>query len=137
MLLQMAVVAVYGDEELRAEQVNHQALLFLAGMTADVDETGGAIVVDNVGVAAAEMVDDAEDAFLVAGNNGVAGGDARVFVIVDGGPAERAHRLPLRAADEDHDLFGGIVVDLAGVDDKRGGQIEIAEVLGNLRGFEH
>ena len=32
---------------------------------------------------------------------------------------------------------GGVVADLAGMDDERGGQVEVAEVLGNLRGFEH
>jgi len=81
---------------------------------------GSAVVVDNVGIAAAEVVDDAEDAFLVAGDDagteddGVAGGDAGVLVVVDGGAAEGAHGLALGAADEDHDLLGGVVVDLAG-----------------------
>jgi hypothetical protein len=70
------------------------------------------------------MVDDAEDAFLVAGDDagteddGVAGFDAGVLVVVDGGAAEGAHGLALGAADEDHDLLGGVVVDLAGVDDE-------------------
>ena len=142
-LLEMTIVAVDGDEELGPQQVDHEPLLFLAGVAADVDEAGGAVVVDDVGIAAAEVVDDAEDAFLVAGNDagaeddGVAGVDAGVLVVVDGGAAESAHGLALGAADEDHDLFGGIVADLAGMNDERGGQIEVAEVLGDLRGLEH
>ncbi len=93
MLFEMAEVAVDGDEEFRPEQVDHEALLFLAGVAADVDEAGSAVVVYDVGIAAAEVVDDAEDAFLVAGDDagaeddGVAGGDAGVLVVVDGGAA--------------------------------------------------
>ena len=37
-LLEVAVVAVDGDEEFRPQQVDHEALLFLAAVAADVDE---------------------------------------------------------------------------------------------------
>jgi hypothetical protein len=59
------------------------------------------------------VVDDAKDAFLVAGNDagaeddGVAGVDVGVLVVIDGGAAERGHGFALRAADEDHQLLGG------------------------------
>ena len=112
MAAQVAIVAVDGDEELGADEVDEQAQLFLAAVAADVDQAVGAVVVDDVGVAAAEVVDDAEDAFLVAGNDaraedhGVAGIDVGVLVVVDGGAAESAHGFALGAADEDHQLLG-------------------------------
>ena len=58
-----------------------------------MDEAVGAVVGDDVGVAAIEMVDDAEDALLVAGNDagteddGVTGVDVGVAMVVDGGSA--------------------------------------------------
>jgi hypothetical protein len=112
-------------------------------VAADVDEAVGAVVVDDVGVAAIEVVDDAEDAFLVAGNDagaeddGVAGVDAGVLVVVDGGAAEGAHGLALGAADEDHQLLGRVVAHLAGIDDEALGNVDVAEVLGNLSAFHH
>ena len=105
-LLQMTVIAMNGDEELRPQQIDHQPHLFLAAVPAHVDQARFAIVVDHVGLAAAKMVDDAVDAFLVAGNDagtqhhGVAALDARVLVVVDRGAGESGHRLPLRAADQ-------------------------------------
>src|ERR1039458_4318199 len=59
--LEVAVVAVDGDEEPRPQQVEHEAHRFLRAVTADVDEAGGAIVVDDLGVAALEVVDHAID----------------------------------------------------------------------------
>ena len=121
---QVAIVAVNGDEVLGPHQIDEQAQFFLAAVAADVDEAVGAVVADDVGVAAAEVVDDAEDALLVAGNDaraehhGVAGVDVGVLVVVDGGAAERAHGLALRAADQDHQLVRRVVAHLAGIDDR-------------------
>ncbi len=140
MLFQVTIIAVDGNEEFRPEEVDHEPLFFLAGVAADVDEAGGAIVVDDVGIAAAEVVDDAEDAFLVAGDDarteddGVAGGDAGVLVVVDGGAGERGHGLALGAGDEDAELVGRGVLDLVGMDDKARGWVNVAEVLGDLGG---
>ena len=90
-----------------------------------------------------EVVDDAEDALLVAGNDaraeddGVAGVDVGVLVVVDGGAAEGAHRFALRAADEDHQLLGRIVAHLAGIDDQALGNFDVAQVLRNLGALHH
>ena len=124
-------------------QIDEQAQFFLAAVSADVDQAVGAVVEDDVGFAAVEVVDDAEDALLIAGNDaraeddGVALIDVRVLVVVDGGAAEGAHRFALRAADENHELVGGIVVHLAGIDDEAGGNVEIAEVLRDFGALHH
>ena len=89
------------------------------------------------------MVDDAEDAFLVAGNdagaedNGIAGIDVGVAVVVNGGAAEGGHGFALRSADEDHQLLGREVAHLAGIDDQALGNVDVAEVLRNLSAFHH
>ena len=105
--LEVAVVAVDGDEELGPQQVDHQAQLFLRAVAADVDEALGAVVVDDLGVAALEVVDHAVDGLLVAGDDaraehdGVAGVDLGELVVVDGGAGERGHGLALGAGDQD------------------------------------
>ena len=49
---QVAVVAVDGDEELGPHEVDEQAELFLAAVSADVNKAVRAVVVDDVGLAA-------------------------------------------------------------------------------------
>ena len=60
--LELAVFAVNGDEVSWPHQVDDQLQLLLAGVAADVHRRLGAILVDDLGVAAEEVVDDAEDA---------------------------------------------------------------------------
>ncbi len=137
--LEVAVVAVDGHEELGADEVDHQPELFLAAVAGDVDEAGVSVVVDDVGVAALEVVDHAIDGLLVAGDDaraeqdGVACVNVGELVVVDGGPAERAHGLALGAADHDEELVGRVLLDLAGVDDEAGGQIEGSQGPGRSR----
>ena len=89
------------------------------------------------------MVDHAEDSLLVAGNDaraqhhGVAGIDARVLVVVDGGAAQRAHRLALRAADQHHQLLRREVAHLAGIDHQPGRHVDVAQVLRDLSALHH
>ena len=91
MALEVAIVAVHGDEELGLNEIDHQLELFLRAMAGDVDEAVGAVVVDDVGVAALEVIDDAVDGLFVAGDdargeqNGVAFNDFGELVIVYGG----------------------------------------------------
>src|SRR6476469_9434791 len=131
----IAIVAVNRDEELGPDKIDEEAQFFLAAVAADVYQAMGSVVEDDVCFAAAEVVDDAEDAFLVAGDDpgaqddGVAGIDVGVLVVIDRGAAESAHRLPLRAADEDHELVGRIVAHLAGVDNQAGWDFDVAEIL--------
>ena len=85
---------MHGHEEFRPDEVDHQPQLFLAAMAADVDQAGLAVVEDDVRLAAAEVVDDAVDALLVAGDDaraeqhGVAALDFGVLVVVHGGAGE-------------------------------------------------
>ena len=108
--LQVAVVAMDGHEELGAHEVDHHPQLFLRAVAGDVDEAVGAVVVDDAGVAALEVIDDAVDGLLVAGDDaraeddGVAGVDLGELVVVDGGARERTHGLALGAGDQDAEL---------------------------------
>src|ERR1039457_7088940 len=112
-------------------------------MTAYVYEAIRAIVADNVGAAAIEVVDDAEDVFLVAGddagteNDGVAFVDAGVLVVVDGSSRERTHWFTLRAADEEQKLLRRIVAQLPRIDDQAWGNVEVSEVLCDFARFHH
>ena len=94
--LQLAVFAVDGNEVARLDQVDDQLEFFLAGVSADVDGRRGAVFVDDVGLAAEEVVDHPVDGFLVAGDDaageddGVALFDFGVLVVVDGGARQSA-----------------------------------------------
>ncbi len=68
-LLQMAVIAMHGNEKLRTQQVDEQPLLFLAGVAADMDQSRRAVVKDDIRVATVKVVDDPIDALLVPGND--------------------------------------------------------------------
>ncbi len=88
--LEVAVVAVDGHEEL-----GRTRLIIIRSSSCepwpDMDQAVGAVVVDDACVAALEVIDDAVDGLLVAGDNaraekdGVAGVDLGELVIVDGG----------------------------------------------------
>jgi hypothetical protein len=140
---QVAVVAVHRNEVFGANQVDEQALLFLRAVAADVNQSVGSVVADDVGATAVEVIDDAKDPLFIAGNNaraeddGVPGVDVGVLVVVDGGPRQRAHGFTLSAADKDHQLLGVEVAHLAGVDNQAGGNVDVAQVLGNLSGLHH
>ena len=140
MAFEVAVVAMDGDEELRPDEIDHEAELILRAVAGDVDEAVGAIVVDDLGVAALEVIDDAADGALVAGDDagaeedGVAGVDAGELVGVDGGAGESAHGLALGAGDEDHELVCGEIAHLAGLDDEALRGLDVAEILGDFSG---
>jgi hypothetical protein len=138
--LEVAVVAVDGDEEFGLDEVDHQAKLFLRAVAADMDKAVGSVVVDHTGVAALEVVDDAVDLFLVAGDDAGTEQDGVVWlnlgelVVIDGGSGERGHGLALSAGDQDAELVGGEVTDLAGVDEQALRRVEVPEVLRDFCG---
>ena len=67
--LELAVLAVNRDEIARTHQVDDEPQLFLAGVSADVYRRRGTVVVNDVSIAAEEVVDDSIDRLLVAGND--------------------------------------------------------------------
>ena len=69
MQLELAVFAVNRNEVLRLDQVDDQLQLFLAGVSADVYRRRGAVVVNDVRVAAEKVVDDAIDRLLISGDD--------------------------------------------------------------------
>ena len=66
--LELAILAVNRNEILRLDQVDDELQLFLAGMSADVYRRRRTVVVDDVRIAAEEVIDHAIDRLLVAGN---------------------------------------------------------------------
>ena len=139
----MAIIAVHRNEELRSQQVGHQAQFFLAAVSADVDQPRGTVVVDNLCVAAVQVIDYAENALLVAGNharaenNRVSFLNVRELVIVHRRTRQRAHRLALGAADHHHYIMGWVVLDLSWIDQQTGGNVDVAQVLSDLRRLHH
>src|SRR5579859_1997640 len=107
MELELAIFAVDRDEILGPHQVDDELQFFAAGVPANVDRRVGAVVVDDVGFAAEQVVDHSIDGFFVAGNNarrqndGVALFDFGMLVVIDGSARQRRHRFSLSAADED------------------------------------
>ena len=112
-------------------------------MAADVDRRRRAVVVDHVRLAPEQVVDHAIDGFLVARNDArrehhrVALLDLGVLVIVHRSAGERRHRLALRAADQHADLFRRKILHLAGMDQQALGNLDVAQILGDLRGIVH
>ena len=143
MLPQKTVVAVNRNEEFWPHQVDEQPHLLLAAVAGDVNQSVLAVVVNHVGLAAAQVIDHAKNSLLVAGNNAraqhhrVAGLNVRVLVVVHRGAAQCAHRLALRAADQDHHLLGRKVANLAGVNHQSGRNLDVAQVLRNLCRVHH
>jgi hypothetical protein len=109
-------------------------------MSANVNQAGVAVIVDDLRVAALEVIDHPVDGLFVAWDdartqqNGVPGIDVREFVIVHCGAAERAHGLTLGSADHDQQLVGGCVFYLTGIDDQSLRKVKITEVLRDFSG---
>ena len=78
----MTIIAVDRDKELGPHEVDHHAEFFLRSVAGYVDEAMRAIVVDHLGVAALQMIDDAVDGLLVAGDNAGAEQDGVFLPII-------------------------------------------------------
>jgi len=136
--LELAVFAVNGDEIPRPYQVDNQPQFFLAGVAAYVDRGGRAVVIYDMSLAAEEVVDQAIDGLLVAGNDArgehdrVMLFDSGVLVIIDRGAGECGHRLALGAADENTDFLRRKILHLAGMNQQAFGNVEVAQILGDF-----
>src|SRR5579864_7014927 len=103
----------------------------------------GPIFVDDIGLAAEEVIDHAVDGLLVAGNDaagendGVALFDFGVLVVIDRGTGERGHGLSLGTADQNANFFGRKILHLARIDEQAFGHFDITEVFGDLGGVVH
>ena len=136
--LELPVFAVNGDEVARLDQIDDELEFFLAGVSADVDRRRSAVFIDDVSLAAEQVIDHAVDGFLVAGDDAAGEDDSiplfnfGVLVIVDGGAGERRHRLALGAADQHADLFRREILHLARIDHQAFGDFDVPQVFGNL-----
>src|SRR5208283_1308320 len=112
-------------------------------MSADVHRRVRAVIIDDEGFAAEQVVHHAVDGFFVAGNDprrqddGVALFDLGVLVIVNRGPRQGRHRLALRAADHHAHFFRREVFHFAGMDQRALVDLDVAEILGDFRRTVH
>ena len=108
---ELEVFAVDGHEVFGADEVEDEVEFFAEAVTGDMDGRGAAAV-DEVGAAAGEVVHHAADAFFVARddaageNDGIAGLNAEVAVVVDGDAGEAGHGFALGAGDDAADAVG-------------------------------
>ena len=99
--------------------------------------------VDDVGLAPEQVIHHAIDRLLIAGNDArgqhhrVALLDFGVLVIVDRGSRQGGHRLALGSADQYAYFLGGIVFHLAGMNQQPFGNLDIAQIFGDLGGTVH
>src|SRR2546423_619527 len=134
---------MYRNEVARLDQVDDELEFFLAAVAADVNGRAGAVFIDDVSLAAEEVIDHAVDGLLVAGNDSAGEDycvtflDLGVLVIVDGGAREGGHGLALGAADQYADFFRREILHLAGIDDEAFGNFDVSEVFGDLGGVVH
>src|SRR5271165_6406605 len=141
--LELPVLTVNWDEVLWLHQVDDQLQLFLAGVTADVDWRRRAVVVDDVGVAAEKMVNDAIDRLLITWNNarrqdyGVTFLNTRKLVIVHRRARQRRHGLALGAADQDADFLRRKIANLRRMNQRTVWNVDVAKVLGDFSRLHH
>src|SRR5882672_65103 len=140
-LRELAEFAVHRDEESRPHEGQHQLELLLAPVAGDVDVLDA--LVDHVGAAPRQMVDDAADRLLVAWNrprrqhDRVVGADLHVAVIVDRDARQRRHRFALRAGGQAQHVPGGVAADLRIANLYAGGNAQVAQPLGDLGVAHH
>src|SRR5579872_1281289 len=136
--LELTIFSVDRNKVARLDQVDDQLKFFLTCVSADMDWRAGTVFVDDVSLAAEEVVDHPVNGFFVARddaagkNDSVALLDFRVLVIIDRGPGERGHGLALRAADQDTDFFRRKILHFPGIDDQSLGKFDVAQVFGDL-----
>ncbi len=108
-----------------------------------MDQSRFAVVVNNVGFAAAKMVDDPINALLVAGDHagaehdGIALIDAGMLVVVDRCAGKRGHGLTLGSTDQHHHIRCREVANLPRVDQQALRQGKVAEILGDFGRLHH
>ena len=138
----LAVFPVNGDEVLRADQIEHQLLLFLAAVAGDVNRPRAVVVIDQ-GAAAEHVVEHPENRFFIPRNNarrkddGVALVHAQQTVIVHGDARKRRHGLGLAATDQDDELLGIKRFQVLRADHHAVGNPQTAQAVGNFHVIHH
>src|SRR5699024_2126678 len=138
--VQVLGLAVHRHDVLGAHDVVAVHELTGAGVPGDVHL--GVALVDDVGAEIGELVDDPVDGVLVAGDQR-AGHQHRValadldLVVAVGHARERRHRLALRAGADQRDLVIGHRLDLAEVDHQPLGDVQVAQIAGDLHVAHH
>src|SRR5579885_877860 len=136
--LELAVLAMDGNEVARLHQVDDELQFFLAGVPADVHRRRRAVLVDDVGLAPEQVIDHAVDGLFIAGNDArgehdrIAFFNLGVLVIVDGRARQGRHGFALRAADQDADLLRRKVLHFARVNKQALRDLHVAQVFGDF-----
>ena len=140
-VVQVAVLAVHRNEELRAQQRVNQLQFLLAGVSGDVHLGQG--FVDHVAADAEQLVDDAGDGLFVARDRGCGQDDhvalpqLHLAVLGEGHAGKAAHGLALAAGGHDGDLVIGIAVQLVHGDQAALRDLQIAQLHGHPRHVDH
>ena len=141
MALELLILAVHREEELRLGEREHDLQLLLAGVARDVHLVHP--LVDHVGAQPHQVVDDAADRLFVAGNgvgaddDEVVRSDRHLAVVARRHARKRAHRLALAARRDEDDVLGAVAVDVVDVDHDALGGLEVAELGRDEHGVDH
>ena len=140
-LVEHAALAVHGDEELRLYERVHHFELFLAGVARYVQV--GAALVDDLRALGEELVNNAGDRRLVAGNgargddDAVTRADVHLLMLGKRHAVERGHALALAAGGEDDELIARHGADALHVHKNAVRHLHIAELHTELHHVFH
>ena len=91
-------------------------------------------LINHVRAKAHQLIDDASDRLFISGDrrraddNEIVGRNRHLAVIVRRHARKRAHRLPLAARRDQHDIFGAVAVDIVDIDHNAVGRLEIPKL---------
>ena len=140
-VVQVAILAVHRDKELRMHQRVDQLELLLAGVAGDVYL--GERLVDDVRAGAVELVDHAGNGLFVARNGGgrdddhVGVADDQLFMLGKGHARQAGHRFALGAGRDDHDLVVVVAVEVVRGNQPSLGNGQLAQLHGHLGHVDH
>ena len=138
---EVPVLAVDRHDGTRSHDIVGVEQLTLGGMPGDVNQR--IALVHHGGTAAHEAVDDAGDGVLVAGDerarheHDVALPHRDVPVLTVGDASQGRQRLTLGTGADDGDLVVGVLVEVAQLDERVVGHLEVAQIAGDRHVAHH
>ena len=132
---------MHRDEELRTHQIMHQLNFLLAGMAGNMDPI--ALFVNDIRSQLVKMVNGTGNQLFVAGNgrsrdnDGIAGHNVHLFVVVHRHTSQRAHGLALTTGGNNYNLVRSIVMSFINIDNLALRSLQIAQLLGDVHYIHH
>ena len=139
--LQVPLLAVEGQEELGLHQSMDDLQFFLASVAGNMEAF--ALFVHHIGTLAVQLVDDAGHGLLVTGNGGRGNDDpvtsynVHLLVGIESHAVQGGHVLTLASGGHDDHLVFGQALDGTQVYNRSAGDLQIAQLLGNLQHILH